>query len=182
MPDIRRRALPLAAALTLALALPAAASAEACSGLGRNFVICPAGTPWDSARWNQFGDGAALESNGYSLEFTESWAGRRNGDTLDAALDNLLAEFAAEELAEGYAAPGTLLRDSFDTGALQVVRAIIEVQDDDGADPFLMATMIAESRDLRIMLMLSHDDDIALADLDATARAVAALVRPAQEG
>ena len=62
---------------------------------------------------------------------------------------------------------------------LRVVRALHDIADP--ADPagMLMATMIAEGGEERIMLLLAHDDRIAPAALDSASRAVAALVRPA---
>jgi len=168
------------AAALLATA-PAPATAGNCASLSANFALCADGTPWSGARWIAFGDGAALEMGAYYVEFAEHWAGRSDEATLDAALDALLAEMSALEIEDGMAPPETLLRDSFETGPLQVVRAVQSV--DMGDDkPMLMATMIAESDGARIVVMFGEDDAMPLGELTEAARAFVTLIRPAQEG
>jgi len=161
------------------LAGPGAARAD-CTPLSANFVLCAEGTPWAAAEWHQFGDGASLELDGFFLEFTEHWATRDDGTALDAALDSLLDEMAAQDDEDGVAAAEMLLRDRFDSGALRVVRMVHNIDPEDD-EPLLMAVMLAEGAGARIALFLGHADEIDLETLDREARALVALIHPARE-
>lgn len=168
------------ALLALGLSAGPVLSEAACYDLTQNFRLCPANTPWAMAQWVQFGDGAALEGEDLWLEFSEHWITRQDGDTLDQALDGLLAEISDHAEDEGFDDFSLLIRDRFDSGSLQVVRAVylLELTPE---PPLQIATMIAEAGGQRIMLMVGHVEVVETAQIDQTARDLAALVHPISE-
>lgn len=173
----------LAAATAAALLSGPARAASGCALVSQNFALCTQGTPWAQARWISFGDGAALELDGFYLEITEDWATRQDSDPLDAALDALLAEMNEADVAEGARVAELLHRDAFESPPLQVVRAVHDIAEVDD-DPLLMAVMLArdtQGANARIALMFGHDGDIDNDTLDQQARSLIALVRPAEE-
>ncbi len=157
---------------------PAAARAD-CAPLSANFVLCAQGTLWAGAEWAQFGDGASLELGGYYLEFSEQWVTRKADTTLDVALDVFVAELDDEDRAEGLTPPVTLSRDQFETGTLRVVRVVQNIEPDDDT-PLYVAVMLAEGGGERIALTFGHEVLADLEALDREARALVALIHPAQ--
>jgi hypothetical protein len=149
----------------------------ACFDLTQHFRICPARTDWALARWVQFADGSALEGDDLWLEFTESWAARRDGETLDQALDGLLAQITEHARLEQFDDFTVLLTDLLQTDTLQVARAIyrIELRPD---PPLLIASMIAEGAGQRINLMVGHIEVVDDAQIERTARDLAELIHP----
>lgn len=176
----RRAAVRAAAALALCLSSGTASAESGCSGLTAHFQICPAETPWATAERVQFGDGTALEGDDLWLEFTESWATRREGDTLEAALEALVARITAHARAEQFDDFEILLTDRLETATLEVARAVylIEVAPN---EPVVMAAMIAEGGGQRVMLLVGHTEVVDTNQIDRTARELAALIRPARE-
>lgn len=169
-------------AMVLMATAPATANAsEGCAQMSLNFLFCAEGSPWAEAHRVQFGDGSAMELEPYWLEYSEQWATRQAGDTLQEALDDLLAEMHEADVADGLNPPEVVLRDGFETGQLRVERVVnlIDLGDD---MPELMAVMIAESGDARIALLLGIDDTIAPEDFARSARDLVELIRPGQEG
>lgn len=171
----------LLATALLATAPAAAVASGDCNAMSPNFVICADGSPWAEARWVQFGDGAAIELAPYWLEFAEHWVTGQDEAPLEAALDDLLREMLAAEAEEGMAPPEPLLRDRFETGHLSVERIVQLIDMGDGTRE-MMAIMIAESTFARIALMLGIDTEITADDFARSARDLAELIRPGQEG
>lgn len=173
----RRAAVGAAAALALCLSAGTASAGGACSGLTEHFRICPAETPWATAERVQFGDGTALEGDDLWLEFTESWSTRREGDTLEAAFEALVARITAHARAERFDDFEILLTDRLETASLQVARAVyrIEMAPD---EPLLMAAMIAEGGGQRVMLLVGHTEVVDSDQIDRTARDLVALIHP----
>ena len=169
---------PLAAALALALPLGAAAEPQDCGRLSPQFAICGGTGPWARAEWRQFGDGASLHVDGFWLDFNAAWAGRDPAQTLDAALDAVLAR-----IAEAEDAPLDIrLRDTIETAHLRVARSMHVVPAPEGHEPFLVMVMMAEGGGQRILLMLGHYEVIAPEFLDRAARELAETIRPGTEG
>ena len=156
---------------------PAPLPEAACYDLTQHFRICPARTDWALAEWVQFADGSALEGDDLWLEFTESWAARRDGETLDQALAGLVAQITEHARLEQFDDFQVLLTDRLATDSLQVARAIyrIELRPD---PPLLIASMIAEGAGQRIKLMVGHTQPIDDTQIERTARDLAALVHP----
>ena len=181
MSEQRLRGAFMGVAMTAATLAAAPAIAESCAPLSANFELCTEGTPWAEAEWFQFGDGASIQMGPYYIELTEHWIAGDARASLEDTLDALLAEMLEADRDEGMAPPETLLRDTFEAGALTVVREVVSIDMDDDM-PMLMATMVAEGEGTRIAVMFSHDDTVALDELGNAAQGFVALIRPAQEG
>jgi len=175
-----------AAAAALALGAiplwtPDAAAAD-CHALPAGFALCPAGAPWAEVRRVEFGHGVAFEAGDWWLEAIDLPDGFQEADSLDAALDALIAASNEEAQAEGLPASEVVARERFATDTLEVasVTMLADLGAEDGVIP--IASLIAEAGGHRIALMLDYMEDIAADALHDALRDIVGMVRPAPEG
>ncbi|APE43457.1 hypothetical protein BOO69_08535 [Sulfitobacter alexandrii] len=165
--------LAVAGAVGMALlGLPQAA--VACAQLSQDVWMCDRGTPWETATWDQYGDGATLLLDDYVLDFTQEWPGHEITDGV-STLEELFATYNAWAAAEAEAPANLLQSDRMNLPHATVVRHI--QRDLWEGEPYLQAVMLAQVSDARIMLWLQAPNETPVEDLDLASREVASLLR-----
>jgi hypothetical protein len=157
-----------AVAATLALAA-APALAQECRDLTGPFVLCPGVTPWASAAWIAGDYGTRISQGGLIFEFADMTG--HPAPTAEAALQDILRGVPRDRNGNP---PEALIRDGFDTEALQVARVVFRLEGSGGAA--LYAMMIARGGDGLLRLMLTAYPEVPLAAFDRATRDLAGLV------
>ncbi|QFT60007.1 hypothetical protein FIU94_14340 [Sulfitobacter sp. THAF37] len=166
-----RRALAWALGAAL-LSLPQ--TAAACAQLSQDVWMCARGSAWETATWDQYGDGATLLLDDYVLDFTQDWPGSEITDGI-STLEELFTTYAAWAAAEAEAPSNLLQSDKLDLPHATVVRQI--QRDLWEGEPYLQAVMLAQVSDARIMLWLQAPNETPVEDLDLVSREVVTQLR-----
>lgn len=152
--------------------LTAPQSALACAQLTQHIWMCARDTPWETATWDQFGDGATLLMQQYILNFTEDFPGSDLRDDLTTLEEQYTTydAFQQDIYDEDYPAPTVIRTDAVTldiTAAHRVVQRGIWM-----GTPYIEAATLAEVGAHRILLQLQAPDETPLADLDRQTEAV----------
>ena len=161
-------------ALALALSLAAGPAAAGCFAFTGHFEFCPAGTLWEAAEVEQYGDGVAFLAGGYSFDSVEDWAGR--DDAANPTLEAALAAVSAWML-EDATVVADHLAGRTETADITAVWAVQGVDFGDGTRQ-MRATAIAEGGGQRVLLLMAGDLALDPAQVAADFDVLLRTVRP----
>lgn len=162
----------LAPALALALAVLLPQAALACFGMKDDLWLCAAGSDWDGAVPDRYGDGTDLVLPDARLVVDFAYYGRSDGP-LAADLDRLHDWFTEEDSA----AP--LLRDRIALGAIEAERVIAAGAPD---LPGPVARMVVQFGDHRFAMSVIGAETVTPDRIDALSRAAVQALRSVCDG
>ena len=151
-----------AVALMAGIALPQ--TAAACQQLSANVWLCAGDSPWASAEWDPYGDGATLLLDDYVLNFTEEFPGADIRDDL-TTLEEQFVTYAELTEADGNAPLAVERQEGFDIPAGRAFRSLQRDRYDEVET--VSAVMLAEVDVVRIMLWLDAPVTTSWTQIDA---------------
>ena len=162
------------AALTLCVAMALPQASLACAQLSANVWMCDRGTPWETAKWDVFGDGSTRYLGEVILNFTEEWPGHEITD-LTATLEEQYTTYAEWIAGDGGTPPEVLQVDKIVTPQGHTLRHL-QYDEIDGSRT-MSAVMLSEVGAARIMLYLDTADTMPLAEMEKLSYDVAMMLR-----
>lgn len=167
--------MPRAMAWALGAALVALPqTAAACAQLSQDVWMCDRGTAWETATWDQYGDGATLLLDDYVLDFTQEWPGHEITDAA-ATLEEQYVTYAEWVAADAQVPSEVLMADKL---TLPHATALRHLQRDVWEDEaYLQAVMLSQVGAARIMLWLQAPNETPINELESASRDLATLLR-----
>lgn len=167
----------LAGLFVAALMIPQMASA--CGQLSAHVWMCARGTVWETATWEQHGDGATIRMQDFTLNFSEQFPGteRANSETTIEELYGYYSEFLKDNYDDDSLLPQVIRSGWLKTDharAKQVLQRGTSLWD---GHRYLETSMLAEVGTYRILLELQAPEDMAVPVMDAAAADVLSFLR-----
>lgn len=165
------------AAVGLALLTPQIATA--CAQLSQNVWMCARDTPWETATWDQFGDGATILMQDFVFDFSEDFPGVELTDDLTTLEEQytFFAAFQQDNYEDDDPLPEVIRVDTIETDhatAHRVLQRAVSLWD---GHPYLETAMIAQVGTHRIWLNFEGPEDMPLAVMDTETEKVLSLLR-----
>jgi len=161
----------------LAVTLPQAGFA--CAQLSQNVWMCARGTPWETATWDQFGDGATILMQDFIFDFNEDFPGQESADDLTTLEEQytFFAAFHKDNYDDHTLLPQVIRVDTLETdhaSAYRVVQRSTSLWD---GHKYLETAIIAQVGTHRILLNFEGPDDMPLSVMDAETENVLSFLR-----
>lgn len=164
--------------LVAALGFPQAVLA--CGQLSAHVWMCARGTAWETATWEQHGDGATIRMQEFTLDFSETFPGteRADDETTIEALYGFYTAFLKDNRDDDTLVPQVIRSgwaENDHLRAKQVLQRGISAWD---GTPYLETAMLAQVGEHRILLELKGPADMEETRMDAAAADVLSFLRP----
>jgi hypothetical protein len=170
---------PLLRAALVVGAFSAPQAATACADLSQHVWMCARDTVWETATWEQNGDGATIRMQDFTFNFSEQFPGKEKADENTTLQDvyGFYSDFLKENRGDDTYAPKvirTTLVGNENVTALQVLQRGVALWDD---KPYLETSMLAQVGTHRILLELRGPQDMPLDTMDAAAADILSFLR-----
>lgn len=162
-------------AFAAAMAVPQMASA--CAQLSENIWMCARGNAWETATWDQFGDGSAMLLRDLVFNFNEDFPGQELTDESTTLEEQyvFLAAWQQDIYDDDFPAPQVLRTDLVEKEHV-IAHRVLQRGSWEG-QPYLETLMIAQVGRHRILLQLEGPGDMPISQMDAEANNILSYLR-----
>lgn len=153
--------------------------ALACGQLSAHVWMCARGTVWETATWEQHGDGATIRMQEFTFDFSEQFPGteRANSETTIEELYGYYAEFLKDNYDDDALRPEVIRSGWAETEHLRAKQVLQRGISPWNGLPFLETAMLAQVGEHKILLELKGPADMDLPKMDAAAAEVLSFLR-----